>query len=382
MRVVKRVVMVYLLDKVVWEITAKCNMNCIHCGSDCNCDIKGEELTTSECIEILEDISDVGGCNVIVLSGGEPMLREDIGVITSVASMLDLKIAVISNASMVNEKSIKKIKALNLLAYGISIDAADAYMHDYIRGIPHAFEHVKTALNLLKENDIVPTIVTTVHKLNYTQLPKIREFLVNNNVKLWQIQYGDKIGRMPKDCQLTEAQYLETAKFILDTKNNYAENFVNVTGADVFGYMSELAIKLQGPWCGCTAGIATVGISAEGSVRGCLSMQDDKYIEENVKNRSFKDIWLDKNSFTYNRRFDCSMLTGYCSKCIYSATCKGGCMRAASILGGRDNPYCLYKLEKEGFSSSEQARTDFSKEEIFNLYNSIRPLPQEFWTII
>lgn len=371
--------MAYLLDKIVWEITAKCNMNCLHCGSDCNCDVKGEELSTAECIEVLEDIRDVGGCNLMIFSGGEPLLREDLGVLTSMCNIFDIKPAVISNAFMVNEHTIKRIKAMNLIAYGISIDAADPYMHDYIRGIPHAFDHLEKAIKLLHENNIVPTVVTTVHKLNYTQLPKIRDFLIKNKVKLWQIQYGDNIGRMPKDCQITEAQYFEIAKFILDTQKNYSQYFKRVSGADVFGYMSDMAKRMQKFWCGCLAGIAFAGISAEGSVRGCLSMQADKYIEGNVREKSFKDIWLDKNSFAYNRKFDCSMMTGYCKTCIHAAVCKGGCMRAASIHGGRDNPYCLYKIEKDGFSSPEQARIDFSKQEIFDLYNNIRPVPAEFW---
>ena len=375
--------MAYLIDKIVWEITSKCNMNCLHCGSDCNCEVKGDELTTGECIEVLEDIRDVGGCNLIIFSGGEPLLRDDIGTLTSICNMFGIKTAVISNAFMVNETTIKKIKALNLLAYGISIDAAEPYMHDYIRGVSHAFEHLEKAIKLLQENNIVPTIVTTVHKLNYNQLPLIRDFLIKNNVKLWQIQYGDNIGRMPKECQITEAQYLEIAKFILDTRKNYSKHFINVSGADVFGYMSKLAKEIQGYWGGCLAGITQVGISADGSVRGCLSMQADKYIEANVKanvkDKSFKEIWKDKNSFAYNRKFDCSMLTGYCRNCMYASICRGGCMRAASISGGRENPYCLYKIEKEGFSSPEQARVDFSKQELFDLYNPIRKLPDEFW---
>lgn len=369
--------MAYLIDKIVWEITAKCNMNCLHCGSDCNCDVKGEELTTAECIEVLEDIRDVGGCNLVIFSGGEPLMRDDIGVLTSMCSIFDMKTAVISNAFMVNEKTIKKIKALNLAAYGISIDAASPYMHDYIRGISHAFDHVEKAIKLLHDNGITPTVVTTVHKLNYNQLPKIRDFLIKNKVRLWQIQYGDNIGRMPKECQLTEAQYFEVAKFIYDCQQNYKEHFVRVSGADVFGYMSEFSKKIQRYWCGCQAGITNVGISAEGSIRGCLSMQADKYIEGNVRERSFKEIWQDKNSFAYNRRFDCSMLTGYCKTCMHAAVCRGGCMRAASLSGNRENPYCLYKIEKEGYSSEYQSRIDFSKEEIIELYNPIRPIPEE-----
>lgn len=373
--------MPYKLNRVVWEITSKCNMNCLHCGSDCKCDPKTKELTTAECLEVIDDLADVG-CQLIFLSGGEPLIREDIGVLISSILLHGMKVCIISNGYMVNEKTIEQIKEYHLLAYGISVDAGEAYLHDYIRGKKGSFEHIKKAIKLLQENNIIPSIVTTVHKLNYHQLPIIRDFLIENGVKIWQIQYGDHIGRMQRDCQITEAQYLEIAKFILETRKNYANHFINVTGADVFGYMNEMSQELQnlghGFWGGCMGGLLVAGISADGNVRGCLSMQDDKYIEDNIKNRSFKEIWLDRTSFAYNRRFDCSMLTGYCKTCIYNAVCKGGCMRSASLDGGRCSQYCLYKFEQNGFSSEEQARTEFSKEELFKLYNPIRELPPEF----
>lgn len=371
--------MPYELSRVVWEITSKCNMNCIHCGSDCSCVQKGEELTTAECLSVIDDLADVG-CKLVFLSGGEPLLREDIGALITSITLHGMKVAIISNAFLVNEQTIDKIKAFNLLAYGISIDAGEAYLHDYIRGLKNSFEHIDKAIDLLLANNIVPSIVTTVHKINYHQLPIIRDYLIKKGVKIWQIQYGDHIGRMSKECQITEAQYLEIAKFILETREKYSNHFINVTGADVFGYMNEMSDKLYnvGYWNGCVGGILVAGISADGSVRGCLSMQDDKYIEDNIHNRSFKEIWLDKNSFKYNRRFDCSMLTGYCRNCIYASICRGGCMRAASIDGGRCSQYCLYKIEKEGFSSPEQARVEFSKQELFDLYNPIRKLPEKF----
>lgn len=371
--------MPYQLSRVVWEVTSKCNMNCIHCGSDCKCDSKLQELTTAECLSVIEDLSEVG-CKVIFLSGGEPLLREDLGALITSILLHGMKACIISNAYMVNEKTIEQIKTYNLLAYGISIDAGEAYLHDYIRGKKDSFNHIEKAIRLLKENNIVPSVVTTVHKLNYHQLPKIRDFLIKNGVKIWQIQYGDHIGRMKKECQLTEAQYVEVAKFILETRKT--GHFINVTGADVFGYMSDMACEIQnqgnGTWAGCMSGLLVAGISADGSVRGCLSMQDDKYIEDNIKNRSFKEIWLDKKSFSYNRRFDCSMLTGYCRNCLYASICKGGCMRSASLDGGRCSQYCLYKFEKEGFSSEEQAKIHFTKKELFDLYNQVRELPPEF----
>lgn len=369
--------MKYSPESVVWEITFKCNVNCIHCGSDCTSVEKSHQLTTAECFDIIEDLADIGA-KTIILSGGEPLMRKDIGAIAIMIKRLGMNVGFISNGYLVNDETIKIIEAINPIAFGISIDAADAYLHDYIRGKKGCFEHVQNALNLLNKHNITPSVVTTIHKLNYTQLPKIRDFLIKNNVKLWQIQYGDNIGRMSKETMITEAQFVEIAKFILETRQKYAKNFEKVSGADVFGYLGKLGNEVQGPWWGCHAGIKGLGLGSDGTVRGCLSLQMDEFIEGNTREKSLKEIWNDKNAFTYNRRFDCSMLTGYCKDCIYASVCKGGCIRAASVNGGRCNPYCLYKFEKDGFTSEEQSKIEFSKKELFDIYNQIRPLPDEF----
>lgn len=369
--------MKYSPSTVVWEITFKCNVNCIHCGSDCTSVEKEHQLTTAECFDIIEDLADIG-TKTVILSGGEPLMRQDIGAIATMIKRLGMNVAFISNGYLVNEKTIKVIEAISPVAYGISLDAGEDYLHDYIRGKQGCFEHVQNAINLLNKHKIPVSIVTTLHKLNYSQLPKIRDFLIKNKIRLWQIQYGDNIGRMSKDTMLTEAQFMEVAKFILETREKYSDKFDKVSGADVFGYLGDIGTKVQGPWWGCHAGMKTLGLGSDGTIRGCLSLQMDKYIEGNARERSLKEIWNDKNSFSYNRRFDCSMLTGYCKDCVYASVCKGGCVRAATTSEGRCNPYCLYKFETEGYSSDEQARTEFSKEEIFMIYDKIRPMPKEF----
>lgn len=363
--------MSYTLETVIWEITSKCNINCIHCGSDCNCIEKGKELTTEECVSILEDLSDLG-CKRIIYSGGEPLLRKDLGYLISIGGNLGIKSTIISNAYLVKE-NIDWISALNLPVIGLSIDGAKPEIHDYIRGKKGCFERLENAINLLNNNNIQISIVTTVHKLNFPQLPKIRDFILKNNIKLWQIQYGDTIGRFPKECKITEAQFWDIAKFIKETNKKYSPNELLVTGTDLFGYMNNLSNDIQDLWLGCPGGIKVLGISANGDIRACLSLQEDRYIEGNVRLRNVKDIWNDRNLFNANRKFSCSMLTGHCRDCEYNSICKGGCYRSASINGGRNNPLCLFNIEKNGYSNEYEQRKDFSEKEIFEIYNRIRP---------
>lgn len=371
--------MAYAPKKVVWEITFSCNMNCIHCGSDCSSVEKPYQLSTSECFQVIRDLAQLG-CQSIVLSGGEPLMRKDYGAIASEIKRHGMELNFISNGDLVNEDTVKVLRAIQPNAFGISLDAGEAYMHDYIRGRKGSFDKVINAFRLLGQNGIPATVVSTIHKLNYTQLPKIREALIKSGVRLWQIQYGDYIGRMTKETMITEGQFWEMAKFIKETREKYKKQFLVVNGADVFGYNGVLGEQIQGCWTGCFAGMQCLGLGSDGSVRGCLSLQKDEFLEPyTTKDRSLVEIWNDPESFKYNRQFDMSMLTGYCKECIYAAVCKAGCVRSASIEGGRCNPYCLYKIEKEGFSSEEQARTHFSKEELAEIYNPLKELPKEFY---
>ncbi len=371
--------MVYAPEFVVWEITYKCNAKCIHCGSDCASIEKPKQLTTAQCLDIIQDLEYLGA-QTVILSGGEPLLRKDIGALAAALNRANIRVGIISNTLAVNEEKMKLIKAMNLIAFGLSLDGATAYMHDYIRGVKGCFDSAVKTIKLLHENGVVPSVVTTVHKLNFAHLPRIRQLLMSLGVRYWQIQYADFIGRMPKEAMLTEGQYLELSKFILDTKVNYAQYFDSVIGSDALGYMSDYSKMIQGNWYGCNAGIKALGLGSDGSVRGCLSLQREGFIEGYTTERPLREIWQDHNSFSYNRHFDLSMLTGYCKDCVYAAICKGGCMLSStSNCNERCNPYCLYKIENDGFTSEEQARIEFSKEEIAQLYNPIAPLPQEFW---
>jgi radical SAM protein with 4Fe4S-binding SPASM domain len=290
-----------------------------------------------------------------------------------------MNVAFISNGLGLTDDNLAVVKAIDPIAFGLSLDAAEAYMHDYIRGRKGCFDNVISSIKKLQEMGVEVSIVSTIHKLNFSQIPKIRKLLLDLGVRYWQLQYADFIGRMPPEAMITEAQFWEMAKFVLDTKQNYSDK-INLTGADVTGYMSDFAMAVQGPWYGCQAGMKVLGIGSDGTVRGCLSQQFDRYIEGNVRERSLIDIWNDPNAFKYNRHFDCSMLTGYCKECRYRCVCKGGCTVAATAREGqRCNPYCLYKIETEGFSDMEQARTLFYTEEIADLYNPIRELPKEFY---
>ena len=156
-----------------------------------------------------------------------------------------MDVSFISNGLALDDDTLAVIKAIGPIAFGMSLDAGDGYMHDYIRGRKGCFDKVISDIKALQDNGIEVSIVTTVHKLNYSQLVKIRQLLLDLGVRYWQIQYADFIGRMPADAMVTEAQFWQMAKFIFETKQDYADK-IYLTGADVTGYMSDFEMMRCG----------------------------------------------------------------------------------------------------------------------------------------
>ncbi len=134
--------------------------------------------------------------------------------------------------------------------------------------------------------------------------------------------------------------------------NGTAPFYVGV--ADNIGYYTPDEYKARGRdglcFEGCGAGLVSIGIDSVGNVRGCESLDDPRFNEVNLRERSLADIWTDPNAFAYNRRFTPSLLTGGCADCPHGDVCAGGCRSYDYFTTGRlyENPLCpLPKIRKE-----------------------------------
>ena len=187
---------------------------------------------------------------------------------------------------------------------------------------------------LLKEKKIEVCLLTTVSKLNINSLSDILVYALYNKVDSWQLQAVNPMGRMNRDYILDKNDYKSLSNFI----NTHQDNCLNILGADNV----SLGAK---EWNGCQAGISALGVMSNGDIIGCLSMMNKDYIEGNIRKQNLKDIWLNPNAFSYNRKPQ--KLTGKCSGCkqLY---CRGGC-KSTNINQGNPNesPYCLNSNEEK-----------------------------------
>ena len=332
---------------IALELTLKCNMRCIHCGSTAG-DIRKNELSADEWINICKDAKSLG-CKLVTFLGGEPFLRKDWFDIAQNIKDIGMGVSIITNGLNLDENVISELKMIKPYAIGLSMDGATAETHDSIRQVKGSYEKCVSALELLKENNIPASIVTTVHKKNIKELPAMRDLLLNKGFA-WQIQIADSIGRFPKDLHVSKKEFYSIGLFIASIRSQYSVSELPVTGAHCIGYNSGVLpnVTISPKWFGCQAGISVIGVQSDGNVKGCLSLSDD-YIECNIKDKTLTEIWTDPNSFSYNRNFKIEYLKDECSGCKYGKKCKGGCMGVSISESGKphSDPYCFYLIEKQ-----------------------------------
>lgn len=335
-------------ETVVWELTLNCNMKCIHCGSSA---IPGEklknELNTNEALDLVHQFAEIGAKRIIV-SGGEPFLRQDWDVLAEEIARIGIKLAFISNGFIVDENIVKKLVRLKDYCkdvhVGISVDGIGP-THDHLRQTQDCYKHALKALEILKKEGVPTAVITTVSRLNFKELPEIRDTIFKYDIYNWQMQMATVWGRFTKDMMLDQKEYMSFLYFIVEQKKQLGNK---VTGTDNCGYYTFIEEKLRpgAPWHGCHAGLKVLGMRSNGEVMGCLSLQGKEFIEGSIRQKRLKDFWFDPEAFSYNRKFRMEDLKGYCRECPNGARCRAGCKNSAyavtKTLG--ENKYCAFRI--------------------------------------
>ncbi len=333
---------------VGWELTRRCNYRCLHCGTSCGAP-RDDELTLDQAYKMIDDLAELG-CEILNLSGGEPLMHPHWDKFAVRLKENNITPYMITNAYYI-EDSIERILNSPLRRIGISIDG-DEKLHNHIRQNPEAYARVLSAAKLLKKHGVSVGAVSHAAKYNLHLLEHMYQEFLKIPLDFWQIQLAFSSGRM-KDYSnelLEPEQLVEVAKFIEEKRK---EKKMMVCVGDNLGYYSSYDI-VDSPWKGCHAGRWVAGIEADGTVKGCLSLTPE-FREANLKERSFKDIWQDRELFKYNRYFNPEDMSGNCKGCDKALDCRGGCRVTSFCMTGNvfDNPYCLYRVEKEAKSGAK-----------------------------
>lgn len=377
----------------VWELTTRCDQPCLHCGTRAGT-ARTEELTTPEIKEVGAALARLG-CREVTLIGGEAYLRADVEEIIAFLADQRMRVTMQSGGRALTLDRCRRFAAAGLEAIGISIDGLED-QHDTLRGNRGSYKAALQALKNIQATGLIVTSNIQVNRLNQHTLRETASMLRDHRVRAWQVQLTTPMGNAadhpdwilhPPDI----VAVLDTlAEIQLDAVRNprpwekpHPIGCFNVQAGNNLGYFGpheELLRSRPGGsarhWHGCAAGRAVIGIESDGTVKGCPSLPTAPYTGGNVRDLALADIWKHAEALNFARKDRMDELWGYCKRCYYADTCKGGCSFTAHTLLGRrgNNPLCYHRavqLKREGIRErlvqvqrAEGERYDFGRFEI------------------
>jgi len=328
---------------VAWELTRSCNLACSHCRASSNHGPYLNELTTKECFKVIDDI--VAFSNpIVILTGGEPLLRKDLFEIIEYGRKKGLTLVMAPNGTLLNDENISKIISSGIKRISVSLDGPDADTHDNLRQVPGAFKQACSGIKKAKAAGLEFQINSTITKRNVAKLTQIMTLAKDLGAKAHHIFLLVPTGRAKEmvDDELTPQEYEKTLEFLAESKKTSPIE-IKITCAPHFNRILmqkhfETASTLKGR--GCMGGTGFCFISHIGDVQPCgyLDIQCG-----NVRNLSLKEIWLNSEVFNNIRNWD--KYIGKCGRCEFKQIC-GGCRARAyakynNYLGSE--PYCTYE---------------------------------------
>lgn len=343
----------HALKLVFWETTTACNLECIHCRRlDISQSLSKDDLSTEESLKLIDSIKEIGTL-ILILSGGEPLVRPDIFDVAKYATDKGLITALATNGTLINDEIAVKIKESGIHRVSISIDGADSTIHDKFRGIEGSFEKAINSFNILKSKGISVQINCTIAKHNAFQIEKIYELALYLGAHALHFFMLVPVGcgvNIAESHKLDAKKYEELLNWIFEKSQENKIQIKATCAPHYFRILRQRAKKsgidvltkhgMSAMTKGCLAGTSVCFISHKGEVFPCGYLPVSA---GNIHNESLKDIWA--NSPVFNRLRDTKNLTGKCFKCEYHNICMGCRARAYYQYSDymAEEPYCIYQ---------------------------------------
>ncbi|MBI4653845.1 MAG: radical SAM protein [Nitrospirae bacterium] len=339
---------------IAWEITRRCNLKCIHCRSASEMEVKGHpDFSIEEAYRIIDDISTYVK-PVVVLSGGEPLLREDVFDIAKYGTDKGLRMCLATNGTLVNDEICKKIKGSGIRIVSLSLDGASEDVHDDFRNQKGAFSGTINAARLFKKHNIEFLINSSFTKRNREEIPNVYKLAKELGATAWYMFMIVPTGRGEDIMNelISKEDYEEILGWHYEMEKEEKDMLVRPTCAPhyyriVLQKSKEKGEKFEcrtlkfstGGAKGCIAGQLIALIDVDGNILPCSYFPMSA---GNLKKQSFKNIW--ENSELFNELRDFKKYKGRCGSCEYINVCGGCRARAYSIYGDylEEEPFCGY----------------------------------------
>jgi radical SAM enzyme (rSAM/lipoprotein system) len=331
------------LNYIFWECTLRCNLNCLHCGSDCKKEASVKDMPFEDFIAAIDDIKNIVEPNktMVVFTGGEPLLRKDLELCGKQLYDRGFPWGIVSNGLQMNPSRLESLLNSGMRAITISLDGLEN-SHNWLRGNSNSFRNAVKSIVLLAQNpELKFDVVTCVNGENFGELNEIKKLLVANGVKEWRIFTIFPIGRAKQHemLQLSPVQFKQLFDFISEERKK-GEIKLNY-GCE--GFLGNYESDVRDNLFFCRAGVNVASVLIDGSISACPNLRDN-FIQGNIYTDSFKEVWETRYEKYRNRNW---LKTGECENCDMFRYCDGNGLHLRDEKNG-ELLFCHFNRIKEG----------------------------------
>jgi len=334
----------YVPHVVAWNLTRRCNLECAHCYIAAGpSEDAALELDTSACLGIVDQLLAVNPAPLIILSGGEPLLRRDLTEIAHYAFANGATVVVGTNGTLLTDERIAGLKAAGVSGVAVSVDSLRPSYHDNFRRGAGALAEVQAALGRLAAARLDFIVQTTVTKGNRAELERLTAWSAEQGAVSFNCYFLVATGRGASLSDLAPAEYEAVLVDLARWQREYrGRMLVRAKCAPHFMrhvHQTEPDSPLLNYATRCPCGTQYCRIAPDGKVTPCPYLPE---VAGDLRVQSFADIWRSAPLF---RRLREGELGGKCGRCEYRAVC-GGCRARAFALEGdvlAADPSCVYE---------------------------------------
>lgn len=354
---------------VVWNMTRRCNLKCIHCYSN-SADIDyPDELTTEEAKKMIDDLAAFGS-PVLLFSGGEPLMRKDLLELAKYATDKGMRAVISTNGTLITKEIAAELKKIGLSYVGVSLDGLQP-THDRFRGRKGAFEKAMEGIRNCREAGIKVGLRFTVNRHNVADVPAMFDLMRKEKIErmcFYHLVYSGRASKLREE-DLTHEESRRLLDLIADkTKAMFDDGLApEILTVDNHADGPYLYLKMKKKDPARAAEILELLEMNEGNSTGvgigCVSWDGEVYPDQfwrnrslgNVRKRPFSEIWTDeKNEFLMKLKEKKKHVHGRCATCVWLSVCGGNFRARAESAGDVWGPDPACYLTDEEISSKKE----------------------------
>lgn len=308
------------LSYIFWQCTSQCNLNCIHCGSDCVKDPTVPDMPKQDFLKILADIRPYVNVHetMIFITGGEPLLRGDLEECGQAIYEMGYPWGFVTNGMGLDEARLQSLLDAGLHSVRISLDSPREEPHEWFRGKQGSWLHAINAISRVASTPgLEYEVVTCVHKKNIEDLPRLRDLLISIDVTHWRLFTISPKGDAKDNpvLNLSPEEFVQMMDFICNTRK---QERMNVSYC-CEGYLSDYEMEVRNTPFFCHAGIHIASVVVNGDITACPSLKG-RYIQGNIYRDDFWTVWNTRFQIMRNRSWT---KKGKCATCKSYKYCQG-----------------------------------------------------------